>query len=281
MTRRRDLEKHRHSLKEIRDIMNAMKNLSYIETHKISSFLDAQHSVVKNIETVAADFLSFYPETLTESTNTSTEVYLLIGSERGFCGDFNHVLLRHFEDIQKTHAETDLHLITVGHKLEMLLQDDERTIIFIDGASVAEEVDRVLNQVVNQLATIQEQYGSLNLYVLYHDNEHQVINQQLLPSFQNVLHHQTKETLPPKLNLEPRKFLLELSYQYLFAALYEILYTSLIAESRQRLAHLEGTVQHMDEQSEELHRQSNVLRQEEIIEEIEVILLSAASLDEQ
>jgi len=37
----------------------------------------------------------------------------------------------------------------------------------------------------------------------------------------------------------------------------------------------------MDEQSEELHRQSNILRQEEIIEKIEVTLLSAASLDEQ
>jgi hypothetical protein len=36
----------------------------------------------------------------------------------------------------------------------------------------------------------------------------------------------------------------------------------------------------MDEQSEELKRQSNVLRQEEIIEEIEVILLSEASLDQ-
>jgi len=261
--------------------MNAMKNLSYIETHKISSFLDAQHSVVKNIETVAADFLSFYPETLTETTNTSTEVYLIIGSERGFCGDFNHVLLRHFEGIQKTHTETDLHLITVGHKLEILFQNDEPTTLFIDGASVAEEVDRVLNQVVNQLATIQEQYGSLNLTAFYHSEEHQVIEQQLLRSFQNFPQHQTKETLPPKLNLKPEKFLLELSYQYLFAVLYEILYTSLMAESRQRLAHLEGTVQHMDEQSEELHRQRNILRQEEIIEKIEVTLLSAASLDEQ
>ena len=53
-----------------------------------------------------------------------------------------------------------------------------------------------------------------------------------------------------------------------------------MAESQQRVMHLDGAVQHMDEQSEELHRQSNVLRQEEIIEEIEVILLSAVSLDE-
>lgn len=284
MTRRRDIEKHGRSLDEIRNIMNAMKNLSYMETRKISGFLDVQHAVVKHIETVAADFLSFYPETLTENTETAVDddinVYLLIGAERGFCGDFNHILLRHFETMQITHTMDKLRLITVGHKLETLLENDERAIIFIDGASVAEEVGDVLNQIVNQLVSIQEQYGSLNLYVLYHNDEHQIINQQLLPPFQNLRKHQSQQPYAPVLNLEPRKFLLDLSYHYLFVVLYEILYTSLMAESHQRVAHLEGAVQHMDEQSEELHRQGNVLRQEEIIEEIEVILLSAVSLDE-
>jgi F-type H+-transporting ATPase subunit gamma len=283
MTRRRDIEKHRRSLGEIRDIMNSMKNLSFMETRKISGFLDVQHSVVKHIEKVAADFLSFYPDTLTETTGTSVDVdvYLLIGAERGFCGDFNHALLRHFETMPITHSMEKLRLICVGHKLETLLENDERAIIFIDGASVAEEVGNVLNQIVNQLASLQKQYGSLNLYVLYHDDENQLINQQLLPPFQNLLNHQSQEPHAPELNLEPREFLLELSYHYLFVVLYEILYTSLMAESRQRVAHLDGAVQHMDEQSEELFRQGNILRQEEIIEEIEVILLSAVSLDGQ
>jgi F-type H+-transporting ATPase subunit gamma len=284
MSRRRDIEKHRHSLDEIREIMNSMKNLSFMESRKISDFLDVQHSVVKHIEEVAEDFLSFYPDTLAETTYTTVnddmEVYLLIGSERGFCGDFNHALLRHFEAMPITQDMDNLRLFCVGHKLEMLLENDEREIIFIDGASVAEEVGNVLNQLVGQLASIQQHYGSLNLYVLYHD-EHQLVNQQLLPPFQNLLKHPSPEPHAPELNLEPRIFLLDLSYHYLFTVLNEILYTSLMAESRQRVAHLDGAVQHMDEQSEELHRQSNILRQEEIIEEIEVILLSAVSLDEQ
>ena len=179
MTRRRDLEKHRRSLNEIRDIMNAMKNLAYMETRKISGFLDAQHAVVNHIETVASDFLSFYPETLTETTNTSVDVYLLIGAERGFCGDFNHTLLHHFEDIQKPGGVNNLRLITVGHKLKSLLQNNEHMTISIDGASAAEEVGNVIYQIVNQLTAIQTQYGSLDLYVLYHGDEHQIINQKL------------------------------------------------------------------------------------------------------
>ncbi len=281
MSRRRDLEKHRRSLDEIREIMNSMKNLSFMETRKISGFLDVQHSVVNHIETVAADFLGFYADTLSESTDTAVDVYLLIGTERGFCGDFNHALMRHFEGMPIIDTVDKLRLICVGHKLETLLQSDERQIIFVDGASVAEEVGTVLNQIVNRLASIQEHFGSLNLYVLYHDDENALINQQLLPPFQNLLDQQSEESHAPELNLEPRKFLLELSYHYLFVVLYEILYTSLMAENSQRVAHLEGAVRHLDEQSEELHRQGSILRQEEIIEEIEVILLSAASLEQQ
>jgi F-type H+-transporting ATPase subunit gamma len=281
VTRRRDLERHRRSLDEIRGIMNSMKNLSFMESRKISAFLDVQHSVVSHIEAVAADFLGFYPDTLTETTDRSVDVCLLIGAERGFCGDFNHDLMRHFESMPIKNTMEKPRLICIGHKLESLLENDKRPIISIDGASGAEEVGYVLGQIVDHLAALQEQYGLLNLYALYHGDEHQLVNQQLLPPFQNLLHQQPQEPHAPELNLEPEKFLLDLSYHYLFMVLFEILYTSLMAESRQRVAHLEGAVQHMDEQSEELHRQSNILRQEEIIEEIEVILLSATSLGEQ
>jgi F-type H+-transporting ATPase subunit gamma len=281
VTRRRDIEKQRRSLDEIRNIMNSMKNLSYMETRKISGFLDVQHSIVKHLEAVAADFLSFYPETITQNTDmpVDADVYLLIGSERGFCGDFNHALLRHFESIPAMNKTDKLRLICVGHKLQTLLENEKRPILFIDGASVAEEVGNVLNQIVNQLASIQQHAVTLNLYALYHNDEHQVVNQQLLPPFQNLIHPQSQATQAPVLNLEPGDFLLDLSYQYLFIVLYEILYTSLMAESRQRVSHLEGAIQHMEKQSEELHRQSNILRQEEIIEEIEVILLSEVSLE--
>lgn len=65
--------------------------------------------------------------------------------------------------------------------------------------------------------------------------------------------------------------------QYLFATLHEIAYVSLMAENQRRLRHLDGAVRHLDEQSAVLARRSNSLRQEEIIEEIEVILLGSVN----
>ena len=60
-----------------------------------------------------------------------------------------------------------------------------------------------------------------------------------------------------------------------------MLYTSLMIENHQRVMHLDGAVKHLDDESAEMARKANTLRQEEIIEEIEVILLSAASLGDK
>ena len=279
MTRRRKLERHRQSLAEIRDIMNSMKTLAYMETRKLARFLDAQHAVVQSIEDVAADLLSFYPETLPEAQETMP-VYVLIGTERGFCGDFNHALLKYLESALQEHPPGSPVLIATGRKLYTLLEGDGRVAAQIDGASVAEEVTSVLSQVVRELSALQEQNRMLNVYGLYHGSEGGIVMQKLLPPFQHYLHQAPRFPHPPVLNQSPRVFLAELTDHYLFAALHEALYTSLMAENHQRVAHLEGAVKHLDDESAELMRQSNILRQAEIIEEIEVILLSASSFSE-
>lgn len=279
MTRRRDLQRHQQSLSEIRDIMNSMKTLAYLETRKLTRFLEAQHTVVNNIEDVATDLLNFYPDTLPVVKET-TPVYLLIGTERGFCGDFNHTLLRHLQsDLQTRNSDNPI-LIAIGRKLFPLLEGDERVTAMIDNASVVEEVTSLLNQVVNELTALQDKLGMLTVYCLYHGSEDGVIMQKLLPSFQELSHKPSRFAHPPLLNLSPREFLLELTEHYLFAALHEMLYTSLMVENHHRVAHLEGAVKNLDEKSAELTRQYNALRQEDIIEEIEVLLLNAANLGE-
>jgi F-type H+-transporting ATPase subunit gamma len=100
---------------------------------------------------------------------------------------------------------------------------------------------------------------------------------KLSPPFQHDPHQTPHFPHPPVLNQSPREFLVELTDHYLFSALQHMLYNSLMAENHQRMAHLEGAVKHLDDESAELARQCNALRQEEIIEEIEVILLGAAN----
>ena len=120
----------------------------------------------------------------------------------------------------------------------------------------------------------------MSLVVLYHDPDREhIVTTEVLPPFEQYRDAAPRFPHPPVLNLPPATFLAELIDHYLFATLHEIMYVSLMAENIQRVRHLEGAVQHLDDKSANLLHKSNALRQEEIIEEIEVILLSAASLD--
>ena len=277
MTRRNKVQSHRHSLDEIRNIMNSMKTLAYMETRKLSRFLDAQHAVVQSIETVAADLLGFHPEILPE-TSQATPVYILIGSERGFCGDFNRSLLKTMDSLLPAHSPHQPMLIAVGRKLYTLMEGDARLVNSIDGASVVEEVTALLIKLVNELTALQHKHGALSVYCLYQHGEEGGSIHELLPPFKSLLHNQQRFSYPPLLNLSPQELFIELADHYLFAALHEMLYKSLMMENQFRVTHLEGAVRHLDDESAELQRQWNALRQEEIIEEIEEIMLSASSL---
>ena len=110
------------------------------------------------------------------------------------------------------------------------------------------------------------------MIAVYHDHPTDVIKQrQILP-----LHVAKLETeTPVLLNLPPELFFSNLLKRYLLAVLHEIIYLSLLSENHRRLQHLDGAVQHLDNQTKKLQRKSQVYRQEEITEEIEVILLGS------
>jgi F-type H+-transporting ATPase subunit gamma len=67
----------------------------------------------------------------------------------------------------------------------------------------------------------------------------------------------------------------ELTGHYLHAALNEVLYESLMAENRQRQAHMDRALQRLDDDCARLRLAYNTQRQEEITEEIEILLLAA------
>jgi F-type H+-transporting ATPase subunit gamma len=287
MTRRRELDEHRRKLGEIHDIMNSMKTLAYMETRKLGRVLETQQKSVADIEIMAADFVSFYPDTLPTSEST-TDVFLLLGSERGFCGNFNESLLPVMESCLSGKEDKQPLLIVIGHKLVTALENDPRLIASIDGANVMEEIEAVLISISETFNKLQAAHPALSLYVIYHgagqgeepeSSSQQVIMQKLIPPFQRYLGKQPDFSHPPILNVKPADFLPELTDHYLFATLHEILYTSLMAENYRRVQHLEGAVEHLEDKAKELVSQSNALRQEEIIEEIEVILLSSTNIE--
>ena len=276
MSRRRELDQHRHQLEEIGEIMRSMKSLAYMETRKLSRLLEAQGQAVSVIEAAAADFLGFHPG-LASAARSPCRVILLIGSERGFCGDFNEALLRALP----AGAETDTRIIAVGSRLCSRLQERDGTATLLAGPGAAEEVSDTLNRLVTVIGQLQDEQAWISLTVLHHRNGATDLEEKLLlPPFATGIDPRDRRYgHAPLLNLQPEAFFAELVEHYLLAVLHAIVYTSLMAENQRRIQHLEGAIRRLDEKSFEYSRQSRILRQEEITEEIEVILLSAEGLD--
>ena len=78
----------------------------------------------------------------------------------------------------------------------------------------------------------------------------------------------------PELNLPPETFMSEFIDHYADAALHSIFATSLLSENRARLARMTVAIDRLDENVAALRRRIHRLRQEEITQEVETILLS-------
>lgn len=287
MSRRHELEQHLRKLGEIGEIMRSMKNLALMETRKLARFLDIQDESVRLIESVAADFLQFRAD-LNFQSNTTTpsrlvgnahalpKAVLVIGSERGFCGDFNEELLNGLGG----QIPSGSPILAVGGKLCVRLDKQPTLAGQFDGPAVAEDVPKTLNQLIPAIGRLQKTESCQGLTVLHHRSGMEGIQiKSLLPPFTALPNPDPATLHPPLLNLPPGQFYAELVHHYLFAALHEIFYTSLMAENQRRIMHLEGAIQRLEEKNEDLARKSRTLRQEEITEEIEVILLSVEGVE--
>ncbi len=284
MSRRHELEQHLQVLGEIRDIMSAMKNLSFMEVRKLTRFLSTQRRVVASMESAAADFLGFHPHLLARQEN-ARNVYLLLGSERGFCGDFNEALLLALESHRQSHPEEQAAVIVMGYRLSATvmgkLADDPRVAAHLDGPAVVEEVQPVLKRLVDTLDASQNRRDSfhpLRLTVFHHHPDKSEVNVSVFQPFRQFEEKTAHFGHPPLLNLPPPAFLTELVNHYLFAALHELFYSSLMAENTRRLQHMDNAIHRIEKDSMELSLKKNRLRQEEITEEIEVIMLSAEAM---
>ena len=274
MSLSRELQLHITQLKEIRSILNSMKNLAFIEIHKLQRFKTMQGQAVANIERAALDFLDFYPG-LEAADDNVAQLCILLGAERGFCGDFNESLINAIAEKAYTGV------IAIGSRLCNRQEDIAAEVVAtLEGANVAEEVPAIINRLIDTISALHAKATStLQLTVVYHnDATNQISQRQLLPPFPQQPEQTVHFGNPPALNLEPGEFFTDLVDHYLFAVLHEIFYISLMAENQRRQQHLEGAVNHLDDETVKLQRKSQIYRQEEITEEIEVILLNAENL---
>lgn len=243
-------------LGEISSVMAAMKNLALVESRKLARCAEAQQRMQANIEAALADFLAFHPQ---PGVVSGPSLLVVIGSERGFCGNFNARLRAAVPGENREERP-----ILVGQRLAARWPEGTEPPLVVAGATVTEEIPAVLARL---LAAIQSAAGG-RIAILAHDGGEITLTPVLpLPPPAAPCWRQ-----PPRLQLPPAELFAALLDQYLPAVLERALSASLAAENRQRLTHMENALDRLDETLAALTLKKNALRQEQIVEEIEVML---------
>ncbi|MEJ2007324.1 MAG: F0F1 ATP synthase subunit gamma [Acidobacteriota bacterium] len=283
MTKKRELKERVESLGDVRDILAAMKNLSLVEVAKLNRFIATQRQVVHVSEEAAADFLSFFPFTLgTQEKTGGQRICLLVGSERGFCGDFNDLVVRQFRTLEEISQNPELAIVVIGGRLAGKLSDDPRVQLVLAAPSAPEEVPGTIDNILSWLAEVteaRETLSSESLIVVYNEELETGVQTTVMRPLESLSRAEPRRfPYPPTLNLPPSKLFVQLADHYLFSVLHYFFYSSLMAEHRQRIRHMDVAIRHLEEGLSRLARRLNSLRQEEITQEIEVIMLSVEAL---
>ncbi len=280
MSKKSDLKRRLEGLEEIKGIMTAMKNLSLLEISKLNRLAAAQRQTAMGMEEAISDFLSFHPvPAAAASAEMKHGLYLLIGSERGFCGGFNEMVLQRLQHLLHTdHKGTEATLMIVGNRLASKMPANLRIGLSLPGPAAPEEVPEIITEAARYLGTTQPELPALEprFPVIIHNRESgSGVETCVVEPFARFVRLEARRySYPPLLTIPSRGLRILLADHYLFSVLHDIFYSSLMAEHRQRVRHMENAVGHLEKALAKLAHHVNLLRQEEITEEIEVIMLS-------
>lgn len=164
--------------------------------------------------------------------------------------------------------------IAVGGKLAGRIPVD----LQLNGPHAVEETGEVLREAMKAIATLLSRAGSVRSFrvvALHHDPDTGGVVARRLSPIPKQAHRPSLPNFPPHLNIPPATFAAQLTEQYLLASLTGVFQRSLMAECRFRLNHIEGSSSRLDRRTADLKRKQLLLRQEEIIEEIEAIIAAA------
>lgn len=269
MSKRREVEGRIEALSEIRTIMDSMRNLAMMESRKLARYHDMQRRVVESIGQAVNAVRRHYGIGTRDAAEPP--LYVLFGSERGFCGAYNELLIA---CLLRQPGHQQAAVIGVGARLATRLQEAYPDAVCLPGAAVADEVAGVLGAVVNAVNGMRDRHGPLRLEVIrFAPESHEAHCEPVLPPVDDA-----GDGGEPVIHMPPQELFGELLEHYLFAVTHSWFFASLMAENQRRMQQLDQAGRHLERQIDDLGIRRNVLRQEEIIEEIEVILLSSEAV---
>ncbi|CAD6877552.1 Sodium-transporting ATPase subunit G [Methylomonas albis] len=259
MSQRREVEARLALFDDLSGILGAMRSFALAELRKVGKREAAQQQVVQSLETALADLADSLPEPVLSSP--AEDIWLLFGSVRGFCGSFNEDVMRYWRKKSSQQGP----LILLGERLHQMV-DERAALQRLSGADGGLDAPAAIDRILAAVAELRG--GEFGLIACIRD-EQGARSQRLWP----LSHVAGKAGQNPPLTFAPAaEVAAGVAEHYLFHTLLALLLRSIRVENHMRLMQMETALRHLERGGEELQRQRNRLRQEEIVEEIELMV---------
>jgi F-type H+-transporting ATPase subunit gamma len=258
--KRREVESSLALYDDLSGILGAMRSFALAELHRVLRREEAQQAVTEALGDAWRDMAPAWPP----PPDTTADIWLLLGSVRGFCGAFNEEVIQTWRNEGGSGQPT----VVVGERLCSLIPATDAVVVVpgaLGGLDAASAIDRILDALRQLRGRVGEIGG---LVACLRDKDGPVCKRLLpLPQAEQRAARPMPATLQP-----PMQVAAQVAEQILFHDLLALLLRSIRIENHMRLMQMENALRHLEQGREELLRQRNHLRQEEIIEEIEVMV---------
>lgn len=263
MSQLREIEARLALFDELSGILLAMRSFAVAELHRVTKRETAQQQVVQSLEISLDDLADSLPKPADGILDKSRhDIWLVFGSMRGFCGSFNEDVIR----LWRIESHQTAPVILVGERLHGWVTDEIRAVQKLSGANGGLDAPTTIERILVAVESIRS-HDQFGLMACFRD-EQSASCRRLWPLSSRI---SGKKNSQPFTYAPLATVAAGVAQHFLFHSLLALLLRSIRVENHMRLMQMETALQHLQKGGEELQRQRNRLRQEEIVEEIELM----------
>lgn len=260
------------TLKDLKDVVSSMKAYANFTISKSKKELPYIREYQNSVEDSIAYMISYFPELKELKKYKGKNIYMLFGAQEGLCGGYNQKLI----DFYKKFNDKEIFLIVIGRKIADEAEDKNIKIdYFFEGVSNIDSINTRVFKLVDFLGKLfsNEDINELNIIYskLLPTSEIIIKKDQILPpDFEKF--EKYVEVKEPLLYLKKDYILDSLIEEYILISLYRAFIEALSSENQARLITMQNAEKHIEKKTYEINEKLNILRQEEITNELMEII---------
>jgi F-type H+-transporting ATPase subunit gamma len=273
MARIQEVSVRINSLKELLEIVSAIRAIAAVQMQQAQRSLDAIRRYSEEVSGALAEAASLMgmSDVRVVPAECARLGLVVVCSEHGFCGGFNDKLL---DAAEQAIAESgsDVRLVVVGNRgAQRAAERGRRPDFTLQMATHSGGVTAVVHRVAREFYRMfcAGELGRLEVvYSGYTDGRQTGVERSLLLPLDPLVLERNLPSIPPLVNLDAGDLFEELAGEYFFAALEKAVMESFASENAARFRTMEAAHENIDKKFDELNRLARRLRQEAVTTEI-------------